>query len=31
MAVQDFRPTVQKESESVADYLRRLERSFQMA
>ena len=31
MAVQDFRHTVQKESESVADYLRRLERSFQLA
>ena len=30
MAVQDFRHTVQ-ESESVADYLRRLERSFQLA
>lgn len=31
MAVQDFRHAVQREAESVADYLRRLERCFQLA
>ena len=31
MAVQDFRHAIQRESESVADYLRRLERCFQLA
>ena len=31
MAVQDFRHAVQRETESVADYLRRLERHFQLA
>ena len=31
MAVQDFRHTIQREAETVADYLRRLERHFQLA
>ena len=31
MALQDFRHALQKESEPVADYLRRLKRCFQLA
>ncbi|XP_064398966.1 uncharacterized protein LOC135345475 [Halichondria panicea] len=31
MAAQDFRHAIQKETETVADYLRRLERQFQLA
>ncbi len=31
MAVQDFRHAVQGDSETVADYLRKLERQFQLA
>ena len=31
MAIQDFRHTIQREAETVADYLRRLERHFQLA